>query len=788
MLIAVATPLFPRAAEPYRGWPIYKTVQALESYADVRVFSPFALYPSTEKPVVAPLSNHRLQHPPVYVEYPAIPLLSRPWNDSVCARNLYPHLKGLRPDVILNYWLYPEGSAALRVARALGIPAIVGSRGSDLRWIQDPVTKRLVSKTVRNADYVLTVSEELRQRAIQMGAAAERTAAVLNGCDPEIFFYRDLGQARQKLGLPVDARTILYVGRLSKQKGLQELCDAFAILAREQSNMKLVFLGSGPYREKILSAARSGGLENRIVITGDQGRHEVAEWMRAADLLCLPSYSEGCPNVVIEAIACGCPVVATDVGGTTEIVNQECSILVPPRDPERLAAGLREGLARRWDRQRIGAVYNRTWDRVARETYEVCEKVVKPSSSRKRRVYRSRQLRITVVTSYFPDSASTYRGHSAFHTIQKLKDMADVTVLCPLATRPGAKWTSRETRKAVDPKLRLDDVHVTYFRYPIIPLLTRPINGFLCKNRLLPLLRAAGTDVVLNYWLYPEGYAAVQAGSILGIPVVAGSIGSDLRQIKDPFTEYFVKRTLHEAAGVITVSDELRRCALELGAAPEKVVSILNGHDESMFCYRGRGEARRELGLGEEGELVLYVGNILKSKGMAELADGFADVAKRRPAARLAIIGEGPFAEAFENRMKAHEVLGRVQMLGRQPSAAVAAWMRAADLLCLPSYSEGCPNVVVEALGSGCPVVATAVGGIPELVDQRCGILVPPQDAARLAEALESALARSWDRPGIAAKLHRGWDVVAEEVFAVCCNVANGQTARAAVMPAISVE
>ena len=115
---------------------------------------------------------------------------------------------------------------------------------------------------------------------------------------------------------------------------------------------------------------------------GDQDRDEVAEWMRAADLLCLPSYSEGCPNVVIEAIACGCPVVATDVGGTSEIVGQESSILVRPRDSEVVAEGLRNGLARIWDRPRISAVYNRTWDRVAQETYAVCEKLVKPAAAR----------------------------------------------------------------------------------------------------------------------------------------------------------------------------------------------------------------------------------------------------------------------------------------------------------------------------------------------------------------------------------------------------------------------
>jgi glycosyltransferase involved in cell wall biosynthesis len=102
---------------------------------------------------------------------------------------------------------------------------------------------------------------------------------------------------------------------------------------------------------------------------------QVAEWIGAADLLCLPSWSEGYPNVVVEAIACGCPVVATDVGGTSEIVNATNGLLVPPREPARLQAALAAALGCRWDRAAIAAAIRRSWDDVARETLEVCAAV-----------------------------------------------------------------------------------------------------------------------------------------------------------------------------------------------------------------------------------------------------------------------------------------------------------------------------------------------------------------------------------------------------------------------------
>jgi len=121
----------------------------------------------------------------------------------------------------------------------------------------------------------------------------------------------------------------------------------------------------------------STGLTERVHLPGGQAPEQVAEWINAADVLTLPSWSEGYPNVVVEGVACGRPVVATDVGGTREILHADNGILVPPKNAEALATALRQALDQPWDRPAIAAAMSRTWDDVAVETLAVCEQVAR---------------------------------------------------------------------------------------------------------------------------------------------------------------------------------------------------------------------------------------------------------------------------------------------------------------------------------------------------------------------------------------------------------------------------
>ena len=174
-------------------------------------------------------------------------------------------------------------------------------------------------------------------------------------------------------------------------------------------------------------------------------------------------------------------------------------------------------------------------------------------------------MRITVVTPYFPTSARSYGGRSAYETLRLLKRWADIQVVCPLTAYPNLKWLTPRNYDPPDLTYQPRDLTTTYFRYPAIPVVTRPVNGLICEEYLLPYVRDSRPDLILNYWLYPEGYSAVRVGRTLGVPVIVGAIGSDIRRLGDAYIRHLVRKTLAEAAGVITVSEELRQRAIAMG-------------------------------------------------------------------------------------------------------------------------------------------------------------------------------------------------------------------------------
>ena len=380
-------------------------------------------------------------------------------------------------------------------------------------------------------------------------------------------------------------------------------------------------------------------------------------------------------------------------------------------------------------------------------------------------------MRITVVTSYFPTSARPYGGNSAFQTLRLLKPYASIEVICPLERYLDVKGLRPPRYERSDPSWQPPEFKTTYVEYPAIPLLTRPINGRVCARLLLPYVRDSRPDLILNYWLYPDGYAAVRAGRALGVPVILGAIGSDLRARNDRFTIKLVREAMLEADAVITVSEELRAQAILRGVPAGKVTAILNGCDTTVFRPGDCSLAREQVGCDAEAELVVYAGNFLETKGLVELMEAFLKLARTRPRARLAIVGQGPLGEALAGRAASGGMEDRVRIQGRQEAAGIAQWMRAADVFCLPSYSEGCPNVLVEALACGRPVVATNVGGIPELIDESNGILIPPRDSEALGAALDQALSRTWDSAEIARTSTRSWETVAQETWEVCRRV-----------------
>jgi teichuronic acid biosynthesis glycosyltransferase TuaC len=384
--VTLVTPIFPIPAQPYRGHSEYEIVLALSKRADVNVVCPFPRYPKWFQPTY----DHR--HPDLsyvppgvntrYFEYPALPGLTRCINGLVCARYLEPYFRESMPDVACNFWLYPEGYATVAVARKLGIPSVIGSIGSDLNRFVDPVSRWLTRLAMKRATFVVTKSEHLRQRAIQMGVPASKVRTIRNGCNPSVFHLGDRSAARAQLGIGDKAELVLFVGRLDSAKGIEELLEAFASLAGRRPNLRLAFVGDGPGGERLRTKAKHLGREDRIILNGARSSQEVAKWLAAANVLALPSYNEGYPNVVIEALSCGRPVIATKVGGILELVNEESGILIAPRDSRALAGAIEKAMDRHWDEPFISEQFRRGWDEAADELLRVCEMVVQQRSEK----------------------------------------------------------------------------------------------------------------------------------------------------------------------------------------------------------------------------------------------------------------------------------------------------------------------------------------------------------------------------------------------------------------------
>jgi glycosyltransferase involved in cell wall biosynthesis len=196
--------------------------------------------------------------------------------------------------------------------------------------------------------------------AAGLGVAPGRIRVIPNGVDAERFSPRDRGEARRALGLPEDRPILLSVGGLNPGKGHHRVVELLPALLRSHPDLLYVVVGgerpgdsSRPLIERLV---RERGLQRHVLLAGERPHGEVPLWNAAADLCCLATRSEGWANVLLEALACGLPVVSTRVGGNAEIVSHEgLGLLVPPEDDGALAQAILEALGRRWDREAIVA-------------------------------------------------------------------------------------------------------------------------------------------------------------------------------------------------------------------------------------------------------------------------------------------------------------------------------------------------------------------------------------------------------------------------------------------------
>jgi glycosyltransferase involved in cell wall biosynthesis len=361
-------------------------------------------------------------------------------------------------------------------------------------------------------------------------------------------------------------------------------------------------------------------------------------------------------------------------------------------------------------------------------------------------------MRIVIVTKIFPNAMEPLSSPFNRQQFDALSRLADVRLLATIPWFPGAAWLARWSPagrlSAVPKRERIGALEVEHPRTLFVPRVGHLLSGPLYAASLYERLRAerARADVILGSWAYPDGYGAVVLGRLLGAPAVIKLHGSDINVVaKIPGPRRQLSWALPRAAAVIAVSEALRERAIDLGVEPDRVHVVRNGVDRELFRPRDRAAARARFGLSPRARIALYVGRLEREKGVFDLLDAFELVRRRMPEALLVLVGGGSAAA------RARAMPG-VLVAGPQPLALVPHWMAAANVATLPSWNEGMPNVVLEALASGRRVIASSVGGIPEVIsDPRFGEIVPPRAPRELSAALERALALDYDPATLAA-------------------------------------
>lgn len=365
-------------------------------------------------------------------------------------------------------------------------------------------------------------------------------------------------------------------------------------------------------------------------------------------------------------------------------------------------------------------------------------------------------MKILILTNLFPTPWDPLRGAFNRQQFERLGRHHEVHVLTAV--------DFRERLAGARGEVRVDGLHTDHFVFVYPPRIGRALHAMCWLASLLwqrgRRLRAAHYDCLLASWAYPDAVATGWLARWLGIPYAVKVHGNDLNvQASHALRRPQIGASLRHAGAVVAVSHALAGKAVALGAEASRVHVIYNGVDNALFAPGSRRAARARLGLADGAPLLLYVGNLKPGKGCLDLLAAFPAVLAVHPDARLVYIGAGPARADLLDRAAMLGCADRVQLVGAVAHAALGDWFGAADLACLPSHNEGVPNVLLEAMSCGTPVVASRVGGIPEVVPEYAGILVPPRATSALSVALLEAIGRRWDSARIAA--HAGsfrWD------------------------------
>lgn len=367
--LVVFSALFPSAARPGAGLFIRERMFRVARHRPLAVVSPQPWFPGQslirllrpgyrpQAPALEIQQGIRVYHP----RFLSVPGLLRQfdgWSMALASFWLMRRLKRQGAQLIDAHFAYPDGEAATRLGRWLGLPVTITLRGTEVPHSRNPMLRPRLSRTLKSASRVFSVSDSLRRLAIELGAAVDKTEVVGNGVDTARFQPVARAAALARFGLPDSAKVLISVGALVERKGMHRVIEVMPALLKHHSGLHYFIVGGaspeGDNRAELTAQVARLGLADRVHFLGALLPDELKWPLSASDVFVLATRNEGWANVFLEAMACGLPVIATDVGGNAEVVcREELGNVVPFGDSAALQQALDAALDKDWDRAAI---------------------------------------------------------------------------------------------------------------------------------------------------------------------------------------------------------------------------------------------------------------------------------------------------------------------------------------------------------------------------------------------------------------------------------------------------
>ena len=368
--IVVFSMLFPNSAQPNAGVFIRERMFRVGKKIPIVVVAPSPWFPC--QGLIRKFKPHFRPEAPAYEEQQGVQVFHPRF---LCIPGIFKFMDGFfmalgsiglmlklkrkfEFNLIDAHFGYPDGRAATILGRWLGMPVTITLRGTEVPHAKELMRGRLLIKSLNDATRVFSVSNSLKNHAINLGVSGDRITVVGNGVDTGKFFPVDKKTAREMLNLPMNAKVIVTIGALVERKGFHRVLDILPELIKSNPSLCYLIVGSGgvegDWTARLKKQVDDLGLNDNVRFMGAKPPEELKNILSAADLFVLPTRNEGWANVLLEAMACGLPIVASDVGGNAEVINQDkLGVIVPFGEQTSLLNAVAESLAKDWDQQFI---------------------------------------------------------------------------------------------------------------------------------------------------------------------------------------------------------------------------------------------------------------------------------------------------------------------------------------------------------------------------------------------------------------------------------------------------